>query len=598
MVKLYSRTYWKNAPDKTTPLNAENLDNMEAGIDALDDRVIKLDGDLSNEVSSRKSADTALQNSIANEASRAKAEEQRIEKLFILPTQEAVDSWLDEHPEATTTVQDHSLSIDKMVVGTLGYVTPQMFGAKGDGVTDDTNAIQTAINSGNKVVIPEGNYKVSANTKHNKPLTDSGSLYINKDNFELIGQGKVMLIASDVNTVMGEILNIANCSNVRVSNISFIGGKTTSTEHCEWLYGVNMWKVNDVTIENCSFRDFIGDGLRWGTYILDKTGHSGNITIEDCNFENCYRNCVSVGDNIETSVIRNCVFKNYGNMAPKAGVDIEMEPDGYSILKNVIVDKCYFSNEKEDAYGVHITGGQYCMVKNCIFDVPCSIFTIDSAGLGDVVGTQCIENTFADNTFKNAYVYSGATLSGNIGDTVSVFTNRKVVFMNNTINYFGVGGEYTPEIYLVGNIAKGDCGNITNATGKTFANANHNYNFAVGECELISNKIHKIEINAPSKNCLIKNNVINPTDKTVSFNITCDKLQMSGNDIVCTPVGYITSNETLYTDNTILCENGILVNANNGYCILNNNRSRNAIAPFVLQNGENPASCVNFNRVT
>lgn len=56
-----------------------------------------------------------------------------------------IDKWLDEHPEATTTVQDYSLTIDKMVIGTLGYVTPEMFGAVGNGETDDTNAFKEAI---------------------------------------------------------------------------------------------------------------------------------------------------------------------------------------------------------------------------------------------------------------------------------------------------------------------------------------------------------------------------------------------------------------------------------------------------------------------
>lgn len=44
------------------------------------------------------------------------------------------------------------------------YVTPQMYGAIGDGVTDDTNAIQLAFdycrnNGGGKVLFPKGNYK-------------------------------------------------------------------------------------------------------------------------------------------------------------------------------------------------------------------------------------------------------------------------------------------------------------------------------------------------------------------------------------------------------------------------------------------------------
>ena len=42
-----------------------------------------------------------------------------------------------------------------------GYVTPQMFGAKGDGTTDDTTAFEDALASGAKVVIPVGTYKLT-----------------------------------------------------------------------------------------------------------------------------------------------------------------------------------------------------------------------------------------------------------------------------------------------------------------------------------------------------------------------------------------------------------------------------------------------------
>lgn len=65
----------------------------------------------------------------------------------------AVKEWLDKHPEATTSVQDHSLTIDKMVIGTLGYVTPEMFGAVGDGITDDTEALQQCINANMNIVL-------------------------------------------------------------------------------------------------------------------------------------------------------------------------------------------------------------------------------------------------------------------------------------------------------------------------------------------------------------------------------------------------------------------------------------------------------------
>ena len=77
-----------------------------------------------------------------------------------------VDNWLNDHPEVTTTVMDGSLTEAKFTndlkLKTIkDYVTPQMYGAKGDGVADDTTAIQSAINSGKDVYIPAGTYKTS-----------------------------------------------------------------------------------------------------------------------------------------------------------------------------------------------------------------------------------------------------------------------------------------------------------------------------------------------------------------------------------------------------------------------------------------------------
>lgn len=91
---------------------------------------------------------------------------------FILETEptirDEVDNWLDEHPEATTTVTDHSITEIKLSE-TLAdktikdYVTPQMYGAKADGVTDDTNAFKDAINSNKQILIPKGTYNLSEN---------------------------------------------------------------------------------------------------------------------------------------------------------------------------------------------------------------------------------------------------------------------------------------------------------------------------------------------------------------------------------------------------------------------------------------------------
>lgn len=43
MQKAYNRTYWENKPSDKSPINQRNLNNIESGIDVIDDRVIMLD---------------------------------------------------------------------------------------------------------------------------------------------------------------------------------------------------------------------------------------------------------------------------------------------------------------------------------------------------------------------------------------------------------------------------------------------------------------------------------------------------------------------------------------------------------------------------
>lgn len=62
---------------------------------------------------------TSTNNAIAAEELRAKAEEERLEALFTGDVSEAVSDWLEEHPEATTTVEDGAITENKFANAVL-----------------------------------------------------------------------------------------------------------------------------------------------------------------------------------------------------------------------------------------------------------------------------------------------------------------------------------------------------------------------------------------------------------------------------------------------------------------------------------------------
>lgn len=134
-----------------------------------------------------------------------------------------INNWLNDHPEATTTVQDKSLSIDKMIVGTLGYVTPEMFGAVGDGVTDDVEPLETALN-----------YSI---TNHLELVLSKK--YIVSRGIEIRGKNGIRIVGNafgyyfDTETLPaikcsesfndGFLIKFNGCSDISIKGINFVG---------------------------------------------------------------------------------------------------------------------------------------------------------------------------------------------------------------------------------------------------------------------------------------------------------------------------------------------------------------------------------------
>lgn len=301
----FKRLTWENYPSEETPLNADNLNRLEEGVAGLysdvHDIEQELDGgvgeyvaDWLNEhvdpVGSAVVVDDTL--SIEGAAADAKKTGDELsslkEDLIPFPispdnkygtngqllrtkgngktewgdvglptdeqTAEAVTAWLNDHPEATTSVEDHSLTYEKLVNGTLGFVTPEMYGAKGDGVTDDTEALKECIDSGN-VVHLLGTYMIS----------EGINLH---GNLQIYGFGKGTIIKDPNTTVHFASLlyydNANTLENVLIDGVQIVGLKHWTNQSLSGTnndYGIRIKNAKGVQINNNNVSECGGCGI-------------------------------------------------------------------------------------------------------------------------------------------------------------------------------------------------------------------------------------------------------------------------------------------------------------------------------------------------
>ena len=204
-------------------------------------------------------------------------------------------------------------------------------GAAGDGRTDDTAAIQAAIDAvagtGGTALVPNGVYMVSA-VENNLKLKSDMTL-------KLAGGAVLKAIPNDATHYA--ILTISGVSNVWVTGGTLEGERSEHRGKLgEWGMGIRIDdRAKNITIAGLSSKKMWGDGF----YVQEAEDVRFCGVTADAN----RRQGLSIID-ANGLLVLNSTFKNTRGTRPGAGIDLEPNKDAQQITHVRIENSKFFDN--------------------------------------------------------------------------------------------------------------------------------------------------------------------------------------------------------------------------------------------------------------
>ena len=280
------------------------------------------------------------------------------------------------------------------------YVTPEMFGGVGDGITDDTDALRQCFMSGKEIQFLE-----------NKTYVCSGTLDI-LTGTNLDGNGSTIKFTNTSDITNHTFLQGSSVQNVRLENLRLDGGTQSTlkyllsfynSEHITldnvtalrgYGYAVRINDSSHVKIINSHGEDITGADTNPGGFIYGK--NFKNLLVENCSCKNVYDHAVYVTGDSSEIIIDGCNFESCGTNTSTAGAAVVL----YGNTTNFCVSNC---NIKDSKSGIQLS--QY-------------------TGIAQSPSNGLIIGNVIDGSTLNAITLGGA--SGKEVDTVFITGNKLI----------------------------------------------------------------------------------------------------------------------------------------------------------------------------
>lgn len=310
----------------------------------------------------------------------------------------------------------------------VGYPTPQDFGAAGDGVTDDTAAIQLAINSvsasgGGTLFFPAGTYQVTP--------TASPALTV-PSNIKLVGANRrASTLRKTANGVMvsisGPSTDPTGNTHVRYSSVETLGfdgnnftGLLFRLYYADNLVFRDVYMVNnlDTCVDTAEFWD-----SRFYNLAIEKCGGAANSTTPNIQLRNSAASSGFgySGDNVNQIHLIGCRFEAFYTQGVTVGkgVNSTNNPNG------IYITDCKFETS-------NMQGGPFLLVDDASRGVYANdlYFYAGAFNTGYSTAQNIITWSAQSSALEEVLITNGSTATINSGVDIFSGANGTTVLRN------------------------------------------------------------------------------------------------------------------------------------------------------------------------